>query len=317
MGFQQTVNFENAFGIQGALYDDGPVRSAPYELVSANAAYNVIGATAYTLTTADTGTGAASGVAAAGGTGAYVGILGNSKLYATSGTTSGALNPTMTLPNYTIGELYTMADLIVALPGTANVGDLVAYDLTTGALSTYPALTKFTAAWASTGTLSVTAVSQGMLQVGMVVSGAGIPPGTTILAVGSGLGYTGTYTTNNANAAASVTSEAMTAPHLPPPAASVTAQFYSGGIMSVTAVGSGELAIGQVLFGTGVPANTVITAFGTGVGGTGGYSVSTVSTFALASGTVTADATAQVPRAEVYRFQAYGGGGVGVIKMTV
>ncbi len=315
MGFQTVVNVENAFGIQGALYDNGPVRSAPYELVSASAAYNVIGATAYTLTTADTGNGSASGVAAAGGTGAFVGILGNAKLYATAGTSSGALNPSMALPNYTIGELFTMADLIVAIPGNASIGDLVAYDLTTGALSTYAPVTKFTAALSTGGALSVTAVSVGQLQVGQMISGASIPGGIYITAA-AGTGNTGTYTTNYIGAA--VTSEAMTAPSLPPVAASVTAQFYTGSVMSVSAVGSGVLAIGQVLYGTGIPSGTVITALGTGVGGTGTYTVDTASTFTLASGTVTADLCGQVPNASVYRFAsvASANSNVGVIKLT-
>ena len=318
MGFQQSVNIENAFGIQGALYDNGPVRSLPYELVSASAAYNVIGATAFTVTSADTGNGSASGVAAAGGTGVFAGILGNSKLYATAGTSSGALNPTMTLPNYTLGELFVMADLIVALPNSSNIGDLVCYDATTGALATYAPVTKFTAAFLSTGTLSVTAVSVGQLQVGMVVSGASIPPGAYITALGTGLGYTGTYTLS-CTTAASITSEAMTAPSLPPVAASVTGSFYTPGMMTVSAVGSGELAIGQVLYGTGVPAQTVITGFGSGVGGTGTYSVNTVSTFTLGSITITSDLQIAVPNATVYRFPsagASGGQNVGVIKLT-
>ena len=314
MGFQTVVNYENAFGIPGALYDNGPVRCAPYELVSASAAYNIIGATAYTLTTADTGASAASGVAAAGGTGAFVGILGNSKLYSTNGTSSGALNPTMTLPNYTLAELYTMGDLIVALPGPANVGDLVAYDNTTGALLTYPATVSFTGSiTGTTGALTVTAISSGQIQKGLVLSGTGIPPGTVI--TGTTSVSAGTYTTNYTGTAP-ITSETITAPSLPPIAASVTGQFYSNGAFTVTAVGSGQLGIGDVLYGTGVPANTAIIGYGTGVGGNGGYTVNTVSTFTLASGTVTADLTTQVPNASVYRFSAAGGGNVGVIKLT-
>ena len=318
MGFQQTVNIENAFGIQGALYDNGPVRSLPYELVSASAAYNVIGATAYTVTSADTGNSSASGVAAAGGTGVFAGILGNSKLYATAGTSSGALNPTMALPNYTIGELFVMADLIVALPNSSNIGDLVCYDQTTGALATYPPQAQFTAAFASAGTLSVTAIAVGQLQVGMVVSGAGIPPGAYIKALGTGKGNTGTYTLS-VSTASDIASEAMTAPSLPPAAASVTGVFYTAGLLSVTAVSSGELAIGQVLTGTGIPAQTTIIGLGTGVGGTGTYTVNTVSAFTLGSLTITADAMIQVPNATVYRFPspgASGGQNVGVIKLT-
>ena len=313
-GFQQVVNVQLGFGIQGALYDDGPIRSAPYELVSASAAYNIIGATAYTVTSGDPGNNASSAIAAAGGTGVFAGILMNSKLYATSGTSAGALNPTMTLPNYTIAELLTLGDIIVALPGPAGIGDLVGYDVTTGAISTYPAVTKFTAAMTgTTGVLTVSAVSVGQILVGQMISGVGVPPGIYITSNGTGTGYTGTYNTNY-TATAAIASEAMTAPGLPPAAASVTGLILTTGVMTVTAVGSGQLAIGNVLYGTNVPANATITGFGTGTGGTGTYTVSPAPTSTVTSTTITTDALVQIPNAYVYRFTP-AGNSVGVIKL--
>ena len=59
----------------------------------------------------------------------------------------------------------------------------------------------------------------------------------------------------------------------------------SGTTMTVTAVGSGTIAVGQVITGTGVTAGTVITALGTGTGGTGTYTVSASQT--VASTTIT------------------------------
>src|SRR5690348_14530793 len=55
--------------------------------------------------------------------------------------------------------------------------------------------------------------------------------------------------------------------------ASVTASI-SGTTMTVTAVGSGTLQVGETISGTGVTAGTTITALGTGTGGTGTYTVS-------------------------------------------
>ena len=55
--------------------------------------------------------------------------------------------------------------------------------------------------------------------------------------------------------------------------ASFTASI-SGTTMTVTAVGSGTLALGMTLTGTGVTAGTTITAYGTGTGSTGNYTVS-------------------------------------------
>ena len=51
-----------------------------------------------------------------------------------------------------------------------------------------------------------------------------------------------------------------------------------GGTLTVTAITSGLIGLQQVITGSGVPAGTVITAFLTGTGQTGTYSVSTSST---------------------------------------
>jgi hypothetical protein len=63
--------------------------------------------------------------------------------------------------------------------------------------------------------------------------------------------------------------------------ASATAITATYGILTVSAVGSGTLAVGQVLSGTGgggVTANTFIAGLGTGVGGVGTYYVSPTQT---------------------------------------
>ena len=57
--------------------------------------------------------------------------------------------------------------------------------------------------------------------------------------------------------------------------------------LTVTAVTSGILAIGQILSGTNIGAGTTITAFGTGTGGVGTYTVSVNNSFA--STTITAE----------------------------
>jgi len=48
----------------------------------------------------------------------------------------------------------------------------------------------------------------------------------------------------------------------------------SGTVLTVSAVTAGTLAVGQVVTGSGVTKNTVITSLGTGTGGTGTYNVS-------------------------------------------
>lgn len=68
--------------------------------------------------------------------------------------------------------------------------------------------------------------------------------------------------------------------------ASFTASI-SGTTMTVTAVASGALSVGQVFTGTGVTAGTSITAFVSGTGNTGTYTVSASQTVASTTMTVT------------------------------
>lgn len=70
----------------------------------------------------------------------------------------------------------------------------------------------------------------------------------------------------------------------PVAAASVTGSI-SGTTLTVSAVSSGTLAVGQPIAGTGVTAGTYITALGTGTGGVGTYTVNNSQT--VASGTLT------------------------------
>jgi hypothetical protein len=207
MSFQSTVYAARALGVPGELRDNTPYRVAPYILNSASAAYNIIGATAFTVS--------GEGVAAAGGTSLtpFAGILAQPKEYATAGTTTGALTPTLTLRNNEVANLLIMGDIVVTLPAAANIGDLVTYDTTTGALATTPASSSFTGVVA-TNTLTVSAYVAGgaPLGIGTVISGTGVTPGTVISALGTGTGGNGTYTVTGA---ATVSSTAMTGNAIP------------------------------------------------------------------------------------------------------
>lgn len=67
-----------------------------------------------------------------------------------------------------------------------------------------------------------------------------------------------------------------------------TASFATN-VMTVT-VASGTLKVGQKVTGTGVPANTFITSFGTGTGGVGTYNLSTSpGTVGSAAGIIASD----------------------------
>lgn len=308
--FQSNVNIWSAAGVPGDLAFDGPIRSAPHNLYSAGVP-NIVGY-AFTKTTSanpdPTAAAANAGTAQVGGTGAFAGILVNSKEYASYGTVGGPLNPTLALPDYSIGELMTMGFIWVNLPGPAETGYLVEYDPATGALNAIPATASFTGS-ISTTTLTVSAVAAGSLAVGSLISGAGITPGTYITALGTGKGNTGTYTINNSQ---TVSSETMTAPNAATPAFSATGSI-SGTTLTVSAVASGSLQVGDLISGTGVAPNTVITALGTGVGNTGTYTVNNSQT--VSSTTLTGPSYVLIPNCVVSRYGVTGTG-LAVIKLT-
>jgi hypothetical protein len=104
-------------------------------------------------------------------------------------------------------------------------------------------------------TMTVSAVGSGsVLAAGQSVAGTGVASGTTIVGQLSGTaGSTGTYQVSISQLVLS------------------TALTMSGGGLTVSAVTSGALAVGQGLSGTGVTSSTVIAALGTGTGGTGTY----------------------------------------------
>lgn len=116
-------------------------------------------------------------------------------------------------------------------------------------------------------TLTVTSVQSGTIAVGQALFCTGIQQNTVITALGTGSGGTGTYTVSDSQTVASTIINATSAP------ARVTGSI-SGTTLTVSAVTSGALKIGQTIEGTGITDGTIITAFGTGSGGAGTYTVS-------------------------------------------
>ena len=120
-------------------------------------------------------------------------------------------------------------------------------------------------------TLTVTAITNGTIAAGQSLFGVGVTNETVITALGTGTGGIGTYTVNLSQA---VTSRQMNSATV---GAQVTGSI-STTTLTVTAVASGTLFVGQTIQGTGVTALTIITALGTGSGGVGTYTVSTSQT---------------------------------------
>ena len=108
-------------------------------------------------------------------------------------------------------------------------------------------------------TLTVTAVTNGTIGVGQSLFGVGITQETIITALGTGSGGVGTYTINISQTVS--TAERMNSTAV----AAVFTGTISTTTLSVTAVSSGTIYLGQTVQGAGVTANTVITAQGSNI----------------------------------------------------
>lgn len=139
-----------------------------------------------------------------------------------------------------------------------------------------PAAAVFTGSISGT-TLTVTAITSGTIAISQALFGISISAETVITALGSGTGGVGTYTVNNTQTIASETMNSATV-------GAVVTGSMSTTTLTVTAVTSGTLYVGQTVQGAGVTVNTIITALGTGTGGTGTYTINNSQTFA--SGTL-------------------------------
>jgi len=116
-------------------------------------------------------------------------------------------------------------------------------------------------------TLTVTVMQSGTIAVGQAIFGQGIAQNSVITALGTGSGGVGTYTVSDSQTVASTAINSVASP-------AIVTGSISGTTLTVSAVTSGTLKIGQTIEGTGVTDGTIITAFGTGSGGAGTYTVS-------------------------------------------
>lgn len=192
MAFQSSVAQTQGFGVVGEIFTSSPTRAKSF-ILNSGAVPNKIGY-AYTMVS--------EGQAKCGGAGVFAGILINPKGYALQGAAAGTLAPTLTVPEDSQGELLSMGEVIVYLNTAAAIGDKVTYATATGALSTLARQVQVTGAISIT-TLTVSAVTSGVLAVGQLITGANIAPGTYITALGTGTGGTGTYTVSVSQTAAS------------------------------------------------------------------------------------------------------------------
>ncbi len=165
----------------------------------------------------------------------------------------------------------------------------------------------FTASISTVGLMTVTVAGtpNNTLQVGMTITGTGVPAGTFITALGTVTGGTGTYQTNytgtaissfaNGNGYLTIETSWSVLSAVPVDAVGTASIAAGTGIMTVTALSSGLYDVGMNLSGTGVPRDLFITSQivktspATG-GGTGTYQTNTIGNAAVASTTITGSA---------------------------
>ena len=132
MGFQQTVNVLTNLGVIGDVLLDEPHRAQPVTLD------NNGGALGNAFTKSNTTGIATQGGAITNGSTVFAGIAVNPKVEPLFGSSAtNPLNPNLTLEPNSQAIMLTLGSVVVQLTTTFNIGDLVQYNTTTGALGAY------------------------------------------------------------------------------------------------------------------------------------------------------------------------------------
>ena len=173
-----------------------------------------------------------------------------------------------------VGQMTTSTGLVSIVDNGVNVYIVDTNDRYAWLISN-PSSATFTGS-ISTTTLTVATMLSGTIAVGDAIFGQNIDPNTVITALGTGTGGVGTYTVSNSQTVASTSINSVSAP-------AVFTADIAGTTMTVSAVSSGTLVVGQTLEGANVTNGTIITALGTGTGSTGTYTVSASQTAASAT----------------------------------
>jgi hypothetical protein len=289
--YQTQVNYNLGIAVAGDFANDNPRSSVPapaggFVAGSAGVACGLFAwADIDGITVSNRGTGLPTGFVARDQQGLITAFLGSSSLVVPQGMqttlfnggdywvsnsgTGPAVVGQKVYANYATGAITTAAT------GAPPTGGVVTGSIAANATSTTTGYISG-ATGVTTGQgdiLTVTAVAAGGLVPGATITGTGVLSGTMIVDQISGTtGGVGVYRVNQIQNVASTT---------------LTGSY---GVLTVTAVSSGTLAIGDVLSGTNVTSGTYITGLGTGTGGTGTYYVSpsgtTSSTTITATGAV-------------------------------
>lgn len=191
------------------------------------------------------------------------------------GEASNVIPPGFPVTLFDAGDFYDL--LQAGSSGVVNGSAVYARFSDGAAVSSLPAGASATGSSGATmtgvlaaGVLTASAVT-GLISVGDTLTGVGVTAGTTILSQLTGTaGGAGTYQTSGTETLASVTMTCF------------------GNVLDVTAVGSGVLAVGDAISGTGIPSGATIQSQVSGaIGGVGIYTMDIPATAYAASTTIT------------------------------
>ena len=171
---------------------------------------------------------------------------------------------TSTYTTTMVGQLNTSTGIVGITDNGVNVYIVDGQNRYTWRISS-PSAAVFTGSISGT-TLTVTAITNGTIAIDQALFGVGVTQSTVITALGTGTGGIGTYTVNQSQTVTSTQMNTATA-------GAVVTGAIAGTTLTVSAVTSGTLAVGQTIQGSTVTAQTIITALGTGTGGAGTYTV--------------------------------------------
>lgn len=281
MSFQTTINVTQAPAVAGDFATVNPRHSVPAAQGAFQAGPGGLTMALFAWADAATGT-----LLSNSGVGAPTGFVKRSQEVPI---TTYLAEYSMTYPaGFPVGGLFNGGDFWVknsgsgtVVPGMKAYANNATGQITFGPTGTPPTGASVTGAIApatasvtgsiSGTTLTVSAVGSGTLVTGGILSGTNVVTGTQISGQVSGTaGGVGVYSVSIPQTVASTT----------------ISETY--GTLTVSAVGSGALAVGDALSGASVAAGTYVSQFLTGTGGTGTYAVSPTGTTSSTTITVAA-----------------------------
>ena len=214
-------------------------------------------------------------------------VSGGGQLVVVCGNYVYALNPTLS-PSI-IGQLNSEVGQVGITDNGINVYIVDGTDRYTWRINN-PANAIFTGSITGT-TLNITTKQSGTVAIGQSVFGIGVLPETVITA-GSGFSWT-------VNRSQTVAEQKLNSANNGAIFTGSIASTGSGSslvvTLTVTAITSGTIYLGQTIQGAGIALNTIVTALGTGTGGTGTYILSNDTSQTVSSETMYALNFTQLP----------------------